>query len=331
DTGYYDIELIVFNSFGCTDSVNQNTQVTLPPIAELQLSDTMACFPFEVVFTNLSDAFYADFEWNIGDSIVTVFQPDPMVFAEGDSIVNTEVVLTVSNICGVDIDEQQVNVLPEPQVSFVLINDTVCSPFTADILNTSVGLPDVFTWDFGNGQTDYGEAPDFPTYIVDSLAQLFIIELIGVNTCGSDTATGTIWVQPNTVQAFFAADVFDGCAPLEVNLTDLSVETTDVLFDFGNGDVDVGTTGSTIYETGGQYEIAQYVTGCSIDTAYMTINVWPEPEFDLSSSQEQYCEDDIVEFQLISDFLADVQWDFGQGDFDSGTVVTTVYPNDGVY
>ena len=148
-----------------------------------------------------------------------------------------DVVLSVSNACGTTSQTQTVSVIPVPQMSFLLIEDTACSPFTPDILNTSVGLPDQIYWDFGNGQTESGTITNFPTYFVDpdSSATTFSITVVGTNECGTDSYTAPIVIQPNTIQAFFVVDQDEGCAPLTVLATDLSFETTESIFDFGNG------------------------------------------------------------------------------------------------
>ena len=85
-------------------------------------------------------------------------------------------------------------------------------------------------------------------------------------------------------------DQDEGCAPLTVLATDLSFETTESIFDFGNGQVSYEQESSTVYEDPGTYVIAQYVTnGCSLDTTYYEIEVWPQPDYTLSSDQPNYC------------------------------------------
>ena len=229
---------------------------------------------------------------------------------------------------------QAVSVLPIPQMSFILQDDTACSPFTPDILNTSTGLPEQISWDFGNGQTEFGTITDFPTYIVDpdSSAQTFVITAIGSNQCGVDTASVPIFIYPNTIQAFFTADVESGCAPLDVTVTDLSQETTGIQYDFGNGLVAFDPVATTTYEEAGTFVISQFATnGCSLDTAYFEIEVLPQPEFTLAADQTSYCEGEEVSLVVESESIVGVDWEFGQGDTDEGTDVTVVYEDSGIF
>ena len=332
DAGDYLIEMIVANDAGCLDTLEQQTEITYPPVADLLIPVDEGCAPFITEFENNSDSPYSTFEWMMGDSLVTQEFPEPVLFTQGDSILNYSITLEVTNLCGSDIDVQEITVLPLPQMSFLLLQDTACSPFVADILNTSVGLPDIIDWDFGNGQIDNGPEPYFPTYTVDSLAQVFVIELVGTNVCGVDSFSAPIWIEPNSVQSFFALDVDAGCAPLVVTATDLSVGTNSIAFDFGNGLVEYDSISSATYTDAGQYFVTQYVTnGCSLDTAAYLLDVWPQPEFELLADQNSYCEGETAFFELQSDELITAAWDFGQGAFGFGTEVSLSFETFGIY
>ncbi|MDA1335714.1 MAG: PKD domain-containing protein [Bacteroidetes bacterium] len=341
DAGVYEIELIVENVFGCFDTTYAETEITYPPTADFFMPVDSACAPLIVEFVNNSDAPFATHEWMLGDSLVSFdFEdpdgdtPLPTLFEQGPAIAYYDVTLEVENICGVDDTTQVVTVYPLPQMSFILQEDTACSPFTANILNTSVGLPDDIQWDFGNGQTESGTISTFPTYFVDpdSSAQTFIITVVGTNQCGVDSASAPIFIYPNTIQAFFQVDIDEGCAPLEVTATDMSVETTSIQFDFGNGTVTYDSISTVIFEEAGLYTITQYVTnGCSIDETSIEIDVWPQPDFTLTSDDSNYCEGETATISIISDDASAVDWDFGQGETGFGETVTTVYDDSGVY
>ena len=340
DPGSYDIEMIVVNQFGCLDTASTQTEITYPPVAAFTMPEDSACAPFTVEFINNSDAPYASHSWMLGDSAVIFDQndpvntPEPTLFDQGPVIMVYDVTLELSNLCGTSSMTQAVSVLPIPQMSFILQDDTACSPFTPDILNTSTGLPEQISWDFGNGQTEFGTITDFPTYIVDpdSSAQTFVITAIGSNQCGVDTASVPIFIYPNTIQAFFTADVESGCAPLDVTVTDLSQETTGIQYDFGNGLVAFDPVATTTYEEAGTFVISQFATnGCSLDTAYFEIEVLPQPEFTLAADQTSYCEGEEVSLVVESESIVGVDWEFGQGDTDEGTDVTVVYEDSGIF
>ena len=50
-------------------------------------------------------------------------------------------------------------------------------------------------------------------------------------------ATTVLWVEPNSTVALFDLSAVSGCAPMELTVTDLSVDATQMTFDFGNGQV----------------------------------------------------------------------------------------------
>jgi len=332
EVGTYEVVLFATNDLGCVDTTETTIEVTAPPVAEFLLSENSGCAPLEIEISNLSYFPYSSFLWDLNGLTTTDTIPPIQQFLQGDSIVEYDIVLTVSNLCGTDIYTEEISVFPQPQMSFAILNDTVCSPYTAEIIYTGMGLPDNLNWDFGNGETGEGTVPDPPTYVVDSLITEFTVTLVAENSCGGDSFSSTILVQPNTVTAFFQMNTTAGCPPLQINVSDFSISTTNVTYDFGDGNYSSETDATNIYTTAGVYEIIQYVTnGCSYDTTSVEIVIHPEPSISISLNDNIFCEGEEAFFNVESTDTGLISWDFGDGLSGSGEDESHIYINSGFY
>ena len=332
EIGNYTITLYAENSFGCIDTATSEVEITHPPIAQFIPSPYDGCAPLSVDIENTSTAPYSVFEWITNGQTYNLDSVPSQMYVQGDSILNYSISLAASNICGSDLYIDSVSVLPQPQVSFLLLNDSACSPYTAELLNTSVGLPDEYYWEYGNGQYSLNEIPIDPTYTADSLTTIYTIVLYGENECGLDSATAEILIEPNTIQSFFSTNVTSGCPPLQLEIEDLSVATSNVTYEFGDGNFSLDPDVTYTYADEGDFILTQYATnGCSYDTSEVVISVYPQPEFTLSTDSLEYCEGEMAIFQVDAVNTGDIDWDFGDGQFATGLTVTHEFENDGIY
>jgi PKD repeat protein len=332
NAGFYTIEMVATTSFGCKDTLLQEVQITTPPTASATLTPTEGCAPLDVTFDNTSNAPFADFLWDIDGDLITAFEPNAMTFEQGDTLVEIPVSLTVENLCATSVYQDTVLVYPAPTLSFIMLQDTACSPFGLELLNTSTGMPDVLVWDLGNGQTYTGQQPPATWYTTGEDPADFTISLIGENECGTDSVQSVFHLLPNTVSAFFDASTVSGCAPLDVAFTDLSANTTAITFDFGNGLVSFDSLASTVYNGPGTYEVQQFVTnGCAYDTIGIAVEVFEEPEFSLVTNAPSYCVGEPVNFTVQASTSGAAEWAFGNGENGVGYFASTSYDEPGSY
>ncbi len=330
--GTYTIVLAAENNFGCIDQTSQDVTITHPPTAGLLLTPDSGCAPLDVEFANLSDAPYGTFTWNVNGDQYIQEAPPALNFGQGDSIVDYAVSLTAENLCGSDAVSDAILVYPTPVMLFAFEEDTVCSPFEMNIMNASVGLPDDVTWDFGDGTGFIGADPPDHWYAVDTAAQAFTVTLIGVNQCGADTATGVVLVVPNQVEAFFTLSTPDGCAPFTLTVEDFSSATTEVSYDFDNGDFAPTPIATTTYPDPGTYTVTQFVTnGCSYDTLQLPILVHPVPTATVSVADPSACVGVPFSFAATSDNPGNADWTFGDGNAGAGLSTDHTYAAPGTY
>lgn len=333
DPGFYTVTMRAASTDGCADTLATEVQITTPPTASALLTPTTGCSPLDVAFENTSIAPFASFSWQVGDGpVTTAYEPASANFTATDTLLIIPVSLTVTNLCATSVFEDTLTVQPSPLLSFDLFADTACTPYALEILNTSVGMPESLTWHLGNGDLYDGWQPPATVYVTGDDATDFAISLVGVNACGSDSISANFHLKPNTVSAFFDASTTSGCAPLEATFTDLSLNTTAISFDFGNGFSSSDSLASATFNAPGDYLVQQFVTnGCAYDTIALAVEVFAEPSFTLSTDQTSYCTNEAVQFTVTSATSGSAAWDFGNANTGAGFFATTTYDAPGQF
>jgi gliding motility-associated-like protein len=258
--------------------------------------------------------------------------PPTQVYQQGDDVVTYDIVLTVTNYCGSEVVSDVVTVFPQPVAAFGTDYDEFCTPWPAEINNNSVGNPDTYLWDFGDGQTSTLAEPLVHTFYTDTIPTSYTITLITTNECGTDTAEYTITVLPNTVTAFFNTNITQGCAPLTVEFTDFSDGGTVVAYDFGDDGISNNPNPIHTYTEPGDYTIYQYVNnGCSFDTTTAFVTVFPVPTMDFTTEEPGVCANTPTQFINLSEDVNNVIWDFGDGTTTDETNPLYTYEEGGTY
>ncbi|MBK9980808.1 MAG: PKD domain-containing protein [Saprospiraceae bacterium] len=315
--GDFVISLNVISQYGCVNSDSLPVHVASPPIGSFDLVTDEGCAPFPINIINTSSGEIVNQLWLIaGDSISG---PDPGLLTLGgfpdDSLVIIE--LQVSNGCAVVSDFDTALIHPYPIVDFGINVDEGCSPVIIDFGNATVGNPDTWQWDLGDGTFSTDSVPPSHTYTSphDSTS-LFTIQLLASNVCGMDTQSQVLTVYPPDVTAFIQIDTTTGCQPLTVTAHSISTPGATIGWQVINPDGQV--TGSTasdpvfILDTPGLHTIILTASRCGsdFDTAY--INVLPAPYVNFTVDPV-LCQDAVITFQNLSTDVTGVIWDFGDG------------------
>lgn len=315
DEGFFDITLIASNAFGCNDTLTRNNEIIDPPTAALNLLPAEGCAPLLVAFENNSIGQYVTYLWDLSVSTSTDQVPTSIIYQQGPDVAFYPISLTVTNFCGVSVANDEVIVNPQPVASFGTNMDVFCSPFTVLFNNTSVGNPDTFEWDFGDGSPNvFVEEPISHVFFADTIPVDYTILLYLENECGLDTTQYTITVLPNTVTAFFNTNITQGCSPLTVEFTDFSEGGDQISYNFGDG----GFTGNAnpihTFNDAGTFTVYQYVdNGCSYDTTQIDVIVFPSPTVDFTVDDPSVCVNEGIQFTPEVTDVVSITWDFGDG------------------
>ena len=166
--------------------------------------------------------------------------------------------------------------------AFVVDSTVGCSPFTVHFTNNSVnGLN--YKWYFGDGDSSTAVNPSH-TYLDSGSYTVKLITYHNTNSpCGllmdSSILIPSITVDtPIHAKSLFSASPLNGCSPLIVTFVDSSKDYNKFYWNFGNGEVDTLSFGSTRiqYYYAGNYNITMvtsYQNKCNILPDTMTVNI----------------------------------------------------------
>ena len=321
-SGTYEVKLLSETGAGCTDSLKKQVVVLDPPIPKFSVDKKNGCGPLTVAFTNLSTGVLKTYAWNFGNGQTSTSKdPSPILFAPSKSQDTTYYIrLKITSPTCDDVEFlDSVVVFPKPFVVFGSDKNIGCSPAPIQLKNNTIGRPDSFIWNYGDGTANSTTSEGLHTHFFRYLGKndtTYTVTLSAFNACGSDSKTLKIKVLPNTVKAFFNTDVFEGCVPLTVNFTNLSSGGSNIKWDLGDGNVTSTPNPSNIYTTAGEYFVTLFVNnGCSFDTTKpaVKIKVNPSPIVKFNTSTNIICQNNSIDFLNTSIDIKKYTWDFGDG------------------
>lgn len=362
--GLYTIKLTIESQYACPDSIVRQIFVQDSLIALFYTDTNAVCGPLDIAVIDSSSGLISTYQWELysldslgnKNSIYLTNQvnpnPIPTLIPSFENDTTYILELTLGNCCETVSFQRSFTLKPLPVANFAILpDDTVCIFDVVQIQLDGLvkGLPDSLILNYGDGTPIQTLQQTFSIFNGDTIwywgiqshmfpnptqsDTVYTISLTAINDCGDSTVTKTILVHPNLVQAFFQTSQNAGCEDLTVSFTDLSFggNYTAWCFDFDvTNDVctqfaAVGPLVSHTYTQPGTYTVAQFVNdGCSADTAYTQITVFPSPTANFSSTN-QICENDTIFFTNLSTIttgtIVSYTWDFGD------STATSVDPN----
>lgn len=313
----FTVTLTAISAEGCTHSIAHDVIVWAGPEIGFDVSPVEGCAPLVVTLDNQSTGEGVSYAWDFGDGTASIVEdPGPLTYHAsviGDTTYT--ITLTATNFCGSVDSVRTITVHPEPTALFGPDFDSGCSPWPVTFSNVTIGQADSYLWDFGDGLTSTTtDSLVQHTYYTGAEDTTYTITLVAANACGSDTATYTITVQPNSITAFFNTDTTSGCTPLTVNFTQYSIGATNWHWDLGEGNVSTAQNATATYDTAGVYTVTLFAdNGCSYDTVSVQITVQASPPADFDIQPGPHCAGTPVQFTNNTPSPAGLTWDFGDG------------------
>ena len=242
--GTYDVEIVVTDWVGCSDSMTFSSITANKPDANFYSTDTITCPGQPVDFVNTSfGAGPMTYAWTFGDG-GTSTQQNPSHIYNTNGNFTVRLIVTDANGCKDTLIRTNYVHSSSIGISFTMSNDfAVCPPLAVNFTNTSSGSVSSFSWDFGNGGTSNIVNPS----ALYTYPGVYIVTLTGQSTSGCMlTTTDTVTVLGPT--ANLITNGFQGCAPLTVQFNANAQGATSITWDFNDGNTQI-TTGSTVTHT----------------------------------------------------------------------------------
>ncbi len=262
--------------------------------------------------------------WNFGDGspIDTSVNPTHTFNLPGTYIVT----LYTSNNCGTDSVADSISIFSglNPGASFTQ-SQINCS-LTINFNNTSLNSSS-FEWHFGDGYSDTTASP-VHTYIN---AGNYTVILLAANSCGIDTLSQTILINPVSQPVISASVIQQNCAQT-INVTAQVANTISYLWDFGDGNTDTALSATHTYLTHGGYTVRFFATGvCGTDTFLQNLNLLSAPMAVSQFSINQLSCSNKVTFMNQSLNATSYIWDFGDLNTSNAINPQHVYSDSGTY
>jgi gliding motility-associated-like protein len=343
DTGYFDVQLIIWNN-GCPDSITFTNYVYIkPPIARFM--DTFNCAnPWQRTFIDQSIG--ADqWTWNFGDGGTSTLQNPVHTYADTGTYTVT---LTVVNLAtGCDYVTTRVIKVMDERANFFASDTVVCRGNTLtfnSVGNVPANVAE-YTWNFGDGSATVsgGSVVGATVTHLYTLAGNYNVQLIVKDNAGCfDTLVKPLYIRVDGPTAGFAPTVPGSCLNSAVTFADSSASDglhpiQQWVWNYGDGNTATLTAPpfQHTYATAGVYTVSLLVVdskGCRDSITQNSSLVISRPQANFDSPDTLSCPNRPINFvsQSTGPGLT-YQWNFGDGNTATGPNPVHNYVADGTY
>jgi PKD repeat protein len=280
---------------------------------------TAGCQPLTVNFTSAVQA-GDNVQWIFGDGNGSVLNNPTHTF---DTVGTFTVLQIVTNQCGADTATVNIDVYPQPPMSFSH-DPFVCVGDAIQFTNSSTPIAGT-VWHFGDGDSSTLTNPTH-VYQDTGLYTVYITNYSITHLC--PITDSTVVEVKNIPHASFTPDNTNGCAPLTINFANNSTGLFNA-WQFSDGNVTILSNPTHTFDTAGQYFVTLTTTdqfGCSHDTTWTGIVAHPKPIADFIPSTDAQCGLDAVVTLTNTSQAADAYfWDFQNGTFSNVVSPTISY------
>lgn len=339
--GNFQLQLVVTNSKGCTDSLTQTMQVLETPLANFSAMGT--CLNGTVFFQNLTDSLgvlLVDYTWFFGNGASSI-QSDPSYsYAPIDSIYDVQLIAKSSNGCSTSFHDSIIIASPAA-VFFSTNKDTVCKNETMVFINETTTSNQTIinkAWYFSDGYI----AQNADT-VIHSFSQggTYLVSLVITTSTSCDTTySKTIFVLENPTANFVFTNVCLNDSNLFVN-TSVAIAGDNIIsyaWNFGDASPIINaTTTYHQYTNAGLYPASINIItnrGCT-DSLTQTVSVYDLPIANFIPAQV-LCSDSanqFLDFSFVNsnDTIDKWWWDFGDSNTATIKNPTNYYLDSGSY
>ena len=306
-TGKYNVTLLVTNNFGCSDSILDS--VFVKPIPVATFTNSTACLGQSTLFTDQSSGTPTSWRWSFGDSsaVDTSQNPSHTYLVSGNF--NATLIAIGSSGCA-DTITNSIVVNPVPTTDFV--SDSVCANDAISFNSVSLGAPNTFVWNFGDGATDStNNASPSHIYTAAGTFSATLIASYSATGCSQSKTKGVI-LFPHTAPNFVSTHP---CLNVTTAFTDSTTNAPiQWSWNFGDGSpIDSTQNPTHLYATADTFLVTlftQNVFGCN-DSIKMNTIVNPLPI--AAFTFDTVCQNTSTSFTDQSTSAVSWNWDFDDG------------------
>jgi gliding motility-associated-like protein len=259
----YAITLVLYDNYGCSDTISRNVLVYADPIAGFEVTPQSQLWPSATVeITNTTVGGNLGATWNMNDgSFLYDMHPGSYTYEHWGEFT---IQLVVSNGSCSDTTYRTIEILPPAPVANFQGPAEGCVPLTVQFSNLSENAV-VSTWSFGDGNQSTAENPIY-TYYQPGIYSVTLTVTGPDGNTNAMTQEQIIYVYANAV-ASFAVTPNNVSVPGEpVYCLNLSANASSYTWDFGDGETSTEENPLHYYQDRGDYDVtlvAVNENGCS--------------------------------------------------------------------
>jgi gliding motility-associated-like protein len=331
-SGTYNVQLIVTNSTGCSDTIVKQVNICGGQ-GGAEYTWLNACVSQSVIFTDQSLVITADpiisWEWDFDDGNLSSLQNPQHPYGSSGTY-NVRLTITYSSGQVVNVIHT-ITVYDNPAANFSF--NIPCEGNATNFTDQSQINIATWEWVFGDGNISNQQHPTH-TYLT---AGSYNVQLIVTNENGcADTVVQVIEVNPNPAVDFGTPQ--QGCLPVDAQFSGISSATiVSWSWDLGNGTTSTNQNTNLTYNNVGSYDVSLTVTdnnGCANTLSQNNyINVYPNPVANFNSTPDDVDEYDptIYFTDLSQNNITIWNWNFGDGNTSTTQNSSNTYDGAGVY
>ncbi len=331
-TGLFAPSVIATTINGCIDSFNLDT-INIFPKEEYSFSSDIlsGCPPLDVNFTISPSNNIQNITWDFDDGNIISGTASANNQYTNNGVYYPIATIESNNGCIQDVQfPNSINLSNAPIGTFNMSNFSGCPPLDVQFdVNTSVS--NTFYIDFGDGYFSANSNSVSHTYI-DNGTFNPKLTITDSNNCQNNINMDTVLSGVSEID--FIASVNEGCASLEVNF--LSTSNADTYYwDFGDSTYSTDENPDHTYDFEGNYSVTFYAndTNSCIDTLvkddYIIVKKEDVDIFTMDTIIA--CSPYIFNTDVYNIGVNFWNWDFGDGDLDTGSNVSHTYTQSGTY
>ncbi len=267
-SGTYQVQLIVYSDFGCTDTTVEPLTVYQSPVFDFSYSLTCKGKPTQFTYINLNPGqpdTASFWNWNFGDATPVSTIPSPSHLYAQAGTYNVTLIATAFNTCSRTVTKQ-ISINPVPVANFSTAN-FICIGTASQFTNQSTissGSINQYIWNFGDG-SPLSFAVN-PVHAYNSVSS-FNAKLIAISDSGcADSTVKQVSVAALPLISFSPTPDY-GSPPLNVSVQNTTPGSNTYLWNFGDGSpLQTGANPTHVYTDTGTFTITVIVTnssGCS--------------------------------------------------------------------
>jgi gliding motility-associated-like protein len=259
----YAITLVLYDNYGCSDTITRNVTVFANPIAGFEVTPQTQSWPNATIdITNTTVGGDLGATWNMNDgNFLYEMNPGSYTYEQwGEYTIQ----LVVSNGSCSDTTYRNIEILPPSPVANFEGPAQGCVPLTVQFNNLSENAV-VSTWSFGDGNQSTAENPIYTYY----QPGIYTVTLTVVGPDGSSdvmTQEQIIYVYANATASFAVTPTNVSVPGEPVYCLNLSANASSYIWEFGDGETSTEENPLHYYQEEGDYDvtlIAVNVNGCS--------------------------------------------------------------------